>query len=65
MLLDLTFRFDVPRDLFPQMQVPLADCANQVQADRQLIVEIDIPLDADGYSSARSKGVLIGIREAF
>lgn len=62
MRLELTFLFEVPDSAFPILQQPIAEHANHVQPDKQLIADVKLPLGTGGTYDMR--GVLVEAKES-
>lgn len=61
MMIDLTFRVELPETSFREMQSELADCANAVQFDRWLMASLRLPR-ADRLDYV-AQGLLVGVTE--
>jgi len=65
MLLDMTFRFDVPQEQFEKLQQILADSANQVDHENQLVCNVAVPVSDVPHRSYTLAGALVGLKESF
>ena len=65
MFIDMTFRFDVPEDLFDKIQVILADSANQVDNTHRLYSKVEVPISNSPRRNFSIDGTLVGVVQAF
>lgn len=64
MFLDMTFRFELSDRQFESVQLTLAECANQVQRDKNLWTTIEIPHN-EGAGRVNTQGFLIEAKRSF
>jgi hypothetical protein len=72
MYLDLTFRFEVPDDQLPLIQLPIAEHANVIQSDKKIIVDVAVPIEEPDHPNQllrkrryAMRGVLVDAKEGY